>query len=141
MLHNIGLKFEGRLHCGRDDADNLARVVQRLLEDGATLQVNEKLHAGRITLVLSFFAPELRTKAKNVPEEVGAYSLARILVNLQDATMACLKKSKACSPVLPTLSQAATKLLIYSGLERALIHPGFLKGLLIGSFNDRLCSM
>lgn len=38
MLAEVGLEPLGRWHCGRDDADNIARVVQRLLTRGTTLQ-------------------------------------------------------------------------------------------------------
>ncbi|CAK8698592.1 unnamed protein product [Clavelina lepadiformis] len=48
MLANIGLNFEGRHHCGRDDAKNLARIVIRLMQDGAVFQFNERLNAGKL---------------------------------------------------------------------------------------------
>jgi inhibitor of KinA sporulation pathway (predicted exonuclease) len=34
MLLGLGLKFEGRLHSGIDDAKNIARVFMRFIEDG-----------------------------------------------------------------------------------------------------------
>eukprot|EP00088_Acartia_fossae_P004499 TRINITY_DN11927_c0_g1_i9.p1 TRINITY_DN11927_c0_g1~~TRINITY_DN11927_c0_g1_i9.p1 ORF type:complete len:380 (+),score=66.41 TRINITY_DN11927_c0_g1_i9:47-1186(+) len=43
MLVRMNLKFEGTPHCGLDDATNIARVVTRLLKDGAKLRVNERL--------------------------------------------------------------------------------------------------
>lgn len=51
MLDNIGLQFEGKLHCGLDDARNLARIVSRLIEDGCLLQVNERLSAGKVEII------------------------------------------------------------------------------------------
>uniref|UniRef100_H2ZKS0 Exonuclease domain-containing protein n=1 Tax=Ciona savignyi TaxID=51511 RepID=H2ZKS0_CIOSA len=39
MLSNIGLQFEGRPHCGMDDASNLSRIVLRMLEDGCRLPI------------------------------------------------------------------------------------------------------
>jgi hypothetical protein len=32
MLHGLGMKHRGRLHDGRDDARNIARIVKRLLQ-------------------------------------------------------------------------------------------------------------
>lgn len=43
MILEIGSKFKGRAHSGLDDARNIARIVQQLLEDGASLIFNEKL--------------------------------------------------------------------------------------------------
>nr|CAB3243447.1 3'-5' exoribonuclease 1-like [Phallusia mammillata] len=51
MLQNIGLEFEGRPHCGLDDATNIAKIVLRLLEDGAEFQVNERLRAGKLEII------------------------------------------------------------------------------------------
>ena len=48
MLQNIGLTFEGRLHCGMDDTRNIAYVVMRMIDDGAKFQVNERLNAGKV---------------------------------------------------------------------------------------------
>lgn len=43
MLTRLDLSFQGNPHSGLDDARNIARVVERLLKDGATLRVNERL--------------------------------------------------------------------------------------------------
>ena len=51
MLSNVGLEFEGRLHCGMDDARNLARILIRLMEDGAKPQMNEKLINGKLLFI------------------------------------------------------------------------------------------
>jgi len=40
MLDGIGLEFEGREHCGMDDAINIARLGQAMLRDNAILHVN-----------------------------------------------------------------------------------------------------
>ena len=39
----IGREFEGRAHCGLDDARNISFIVQRLLQDGARVVFNEKI--------------------------------------------------------------------------------------------------
>lgn len=44
MLEILGLAFEGRQHCGLDDSKNIARIATNILEDGFTLNVNEKLY-------------------------------------------------------------------------------------------------
>nr|XP_002130965.1 3'-5' exoribonuclease 1-like [Ciona intestinalis] len=51
MLSNIGLEFEGRHHCGMDDATNLSRIVQRMLDDGAIFQFNERLNSGKLEVI------------------------------------------------------------------------------------------
>ncbi|KAH7720474.1 exonuclease [Aphelenchoides avenae] len=43
MLKDLDMIFEGREHCGLDDATNIARIVVRMLHDRAELRVNEKL--------------------------------------------------------------------------------------------------
>merc|ERR1719228_1252713 len=43
MLSKLNLQFSGNLHCRLDDAKNIARIVTRMLEEGATLMVNESL--------------------------------------------------------------------------------------------------
>jgi len=44
MLEHLELSFEGRQHCGLDDARNIARVLIRMMYDGASIQVNERIH-------------------------------------------------------------------------------------------------
>jgi len=44
MLEHLELNFEGRPHCGLDDARNIARVLIRMMYDGASIQVNERIH-------------------------------------------------------------------------------------------------
>jgi len=43
MLDKLDMEFEGNPHSGLDDATNIARVVSRMVLDGAVLKVNEKL--------------------------------------------------------------------------------------------------
>lgn len=43
MLTALQMTFEGREHCGKDDARNIARIVIRMLQDGCDLRVNERL--------------------------------------------------------------------------------------------------
>ena len=43
MLSYLGLQFQGRLHCGLDDAKNIAHLLIRLLVDGANPVVNERI--------------------------------------------------------------------------------------------------
>lgn len=44
MLINLGLPFEGRLHCGMDDARNIARILQKMAQDGCEIKFNEYLN-------------------------------------------------------------------------------------------------
>jgi len=43
MLDKLDMEFEGSPHSGLDDATNIARIVSRMILDGAILKVNEKL--------------------------------------------------------------------------------------------------
>jgi len=43
MLSRLDMEFVGSPHCGLDDAKNIARVVSRMVLDGAILKVNEML--------------------------------------------------------------------------------------------------
>uniref|UniRef100_T1J0Y4 3'-5' exoribonuclease 1 n=1 Tax=Strigamia maritima TaxID=126957 RepID=T1J0Y4_STRMM len=43
MLEFLGLAFEGRPHCGLDDARNIGRIVLHLLNDGANIRINERI--------------------------------------------------------------------------------------------------
>lgn len=46
MLEYVDMDFEGRPHCGLDDARNIARILLRLVCDGANVQINEKIQSG-----------------------------------------------------------------------------------------------
>lgn len=43
MLHYLGLEFEGKQHCGLDDAKNISRILMKLLSDGCELKLNERI--------------------------------------------------------------------------------------------------
>lgn len=53
MLEKLGMKYEGRPHCGLDDSRNIARIAVRMLQDGCQLRVNERMHAGQLLAVPS----------------------------------------------------------------------------------------
>ncbi len=40
MLHHLGLKFEGREHCGLHDTRNITRIIVQLITDGCVLKYN-----------------------------------------------------------------------------------------------------
>ncbi|XP_041368570.1 3'-5' exoribonuclease 1-like [Gigantopelta aegis] len=41
MLSRLGMKFEGNLHSGIDDARNIARIAMHMLKDGCAFKLNE----------------------------------------------------------------------------------------------------
>ncbi|KAH9500731.1 3'-5' exoribonuclease 1 [Bulinus truncatus] len=49
MLDELGMKFQGRPHCGLDDARNIAAIAIRLLQDGCIMRVNEHYRDGEFT--------------------------------------------------------------------------------------------
>ena len=40
MLTRLGLRFEGRQHCGLDDTRNIVKVVTQMIKDGCILKYN-----------------------------------------------------------------------------------------------------
>ncbi|XP_047114655.1 3'-5' exoribonuclease 1-like isoform X1 [Schistocerca piceifrons] len=44
MIDHLEIGFEGRPHCGIDDARNIARVLIHLIADGANVHINERIH-------------------------------------------------------------------------------------------------
>ncbi|XP_058954376.1 3'-5' exoribonuclease 1-like [Pocillopora verrucosa] len=44
MVNNLGMKFEGRPHCGMDDARNIARILRKMVQDGCEIKFNESLY-------------------------------------------------------------------------------------------------
>lgn len=49
MLEELGMKFQGRPHCGLDDARNIAAIALRLLLDGCIMRINEHYREGVIS--------------------------------------------------------------------------------------------
>jgi 3'-5' exoribonuclease 1 len=45
MVQHLGLQMGGKLHCGLDDARNIAQIVIRIIQDGFWLDTNDKLPA------------------------------------------------------------------------------------------------
>ena len=43
MVKNLGMQFEGRPHSGMDDARNIARILQKMAQDGCEFKFNEYL--------------------------------------------------------------------------------------------------
>lgn len=43
MLKILGMPFEGRQHCGQDDALNISKIVIQMLQDGAKFLLNEQI--------------------------------------------------------------------------------------------------
>ena len=40
MLSTMDMQFEGREHCGLDDAQNIVRITSQMLQDGCIIQYN-----------------------------------------------------------------------------------------------------
>lgn len=40
MVKNLGMRFEGRPHSGIDDARNIARILQKMVQDGCEIKFN-----------------------------------------------------------------------------------------------------
>ncbi|XP_054281128.1 3'-5' exoribonuclease 1-like [Macrosteles quadrilineatus] len=43
MLEKLGMEFEGHPHCGLDDATNIAHILIRMIQDGASVDINERI--------------------------------------------------------------------------------------------------
>ncbi|XP_071448371.1 3'-5' exoribonuclease 1-like [Hetaerina americana] len=53
MLEYLDMTFEGRPHCGLDDAKNIARILLQLAADGAPLLPNERIHKPKLQMDFS----------------------------------------------------------------------------------------
>ena len=40
MLQHLGLRFDGREHCGLDDTRNIIKIILQLINDGCVLKYN-----------------------------------------------------------------------------------------------------
>lgn len=43
MLEKLGMEFVGHPHCGLDDATNIAHLLIRMITDGASVDINERI--------------------------------------------------------------------------------------------------
>lgn len=43
MLEKLGMEFVGHPHCGLDDATNIAHLLIRMIKDGASVDINERI--------------------------------------------------------------------------------------------------
>eukprot|EP00041_Stephanoeca_diplocostata_P005104 m.56475 g.56475 ORF g.56475 m.56475 type:complete len:425 (+) comp15579_c0_seq4:222-1496(+) len=57
MLRTLGMRFEGREHCGLDDSRNIARIALQLIRDGRPLTINDGID-GVDTKYKRRFAPQ-----------------------------------------------------------------------------------
>ncbi|XP_055866136.1 3'-5' exoribonuclease 1-like [Biomphalaria glabrata] len=64
MLDELGMKFEGRPHCGLDDARNIAAIAIKLLQDGCVMRINEHYHDGQISPRKSLSKSSRSTKSQ-----------------------------------------------------------------------------
>ena len=48
MLESLGMTFEGSQHSGIDDSRNIARILIHMLQDGAKMKINEKIHERKL---------------------------------------------------------------------------------------------
>jgi len=51
MLEYLGLSFEGRQHCGLDDARNIARILGYMIQDGCSIYINERMYDSKLALI------------------------------------------------------------------------------------------
>ncbi|XP_039283068.1 probable tubulin polyglutamylase ttll-15 [Nilaparvata lugens] len=49
MLQSFGVEFDGRLHCGLDDARNIANLLIHMIKDGVSIDINENIQENRMT--------------------------------------------------------------------------------------------
>lgn len=48
-LEDLGIRFNGREHCGLDDARNTAALCARLVQDGCQLKITKSIHRPKVT--------------------------------------------------------------------------------------------
>ena len=74
MLEMLGLTFEGQLHCGLDDARNIARIAIRLMIDGCELKVNECLEVREIEVPVSEEESDDSERDEAIKVDVSQYN-------------------------------------------------------------------
>jgi len=52
MLTHLGMEFQGRKHCGYDDAINISNILIRMIIDGANPVINERISWHQYVLYL-----------------------------------------------------------------------------------------
>ena len=58
MLEYLGLSFEGRQHCGLDDARNIARILGYMINDGCTIYINERMYDTKLASIAAAVSSE-----------------------------------------------------------------------------------
>lgn len=102
MLETLGMEFEGRPHCGLDDAKNIARILLVLIEEHAPLHINERLtlkdYRSREKVLLSSATAIVQKRTNGMGD---------LLERLRNASLACSapKSSVDCTSPKNTSSQ------------------------------------
>ncbi|KAK3917429.1 3'-5' exoribonuclease 1 [Frankliniella fusca] len=105
MLETLGMEFEGRPHCGLDDAKNIARILLVLMDEHAPLHINERLtlkdYRNREKVLLSSATAIVQKRTNGMGD---------LLERLQKASLACTapKPSSDCSGERSSSSQKGT---------------------------------
>lgn len=91
MLNTLGLTLEGNLHSGFDDAYNISRILERMIEDGYIPQMNDSF----LNHVRGHRSKRLSLKFNNtLPNYVGLLWIQTVtdVISLETRKEAILKK-------------------------------------------------
>lgn len=65
MLDDLGMTFQGRPHCGLDDARNIAAIAIRLLKDGCVFRFNERYYDESCKFLTDLVRPKSSSPPKS----------------------------------------------------------------------------
>jgi hypothetical protein len=76
MLEYLGLSFEGRQHCGLDDARNIARILTYMINDGCNIYVNERMFDSKLASLSCQYDAEVSCVARGDDDDADAVAVA-----------------------------------------------------------------
>ena len=89
MVKALGLNFEGELHCGFDDAKNIANVSRSLVRDGVCLKPNECLQNG---VVKNLTCKNLLLLNKDIKNYVPTFNKNSVLSKVNSLSLSLSKQ-------------------------------------------------
>lgn len=98
MLETLGMEFDGRPHCGLDDARNIARILLVLMEEHSPLHINERLslkeYRTRETALLASAAAIVQERTNGIGELSERLSKASLDCTAQEEDAAKVEEAQ-----------------------------------------------
>ncbi|ELU02084.1 hypothetical protein CAPTEDRAFT_224647 [Capitella teleta] len=72
-LKDLGMDYDGREHCGLDDAKNTAKLAWRMMCDGCILNITKTLDQGSIPIQLTALQPRVPANKRQAPAPLTSH--------------------------------------------------------------------